>query len=105
MKQIEINRKYKGGFSLFEGYKTIELIPEPKNNQDNLLWLWCYDANMMPLNFAKINKDYQKKIVLELLNRNSLKSVLITVVIDGFVIAKNGRPVKMYKYKEKNNAC
>lgn len=30
MKQIEINRRYKGGFSLFEGYKTIELIPEPK---------------------------------------------------------------------------
>ena len=97
MKWIEINKKYKGGFSLFEGYET-----EPKNNQDNLLWLWCYDADMMPLNFAKINKDYQKKIILELLSRNSLKSVLITVVIDGFIVAKNGRPVKMHKYEEEN---
>ena len=100
MKRIEINKKYKGGFSLFEGYETVELIPEPKNNQDNLLWLWCYDADMMPLNFTKINKDYQKKIILELLSRNSLKSVLITVVIDGFIVVKNGRPVKMYKYEE-----
>ena len=102
MKRAEINKKYKGGFSLFEGYETVELIPEPKNNQDNLLWLWCYDADMMPLNFARINKDYQKKIILELLNRNSLKSVLITVVIDGFVVAKNGRPVKMHKYEEEH---
>ncbi len=102
MKQIEINKKYKGGFSLFEGYETVELIPEPKNNQDNLLWLWCYDANMMPLSFARISKDYQKKIILELLSRNSLESVLITVVIDGFVVAKNGRLVKIHKYEEKN---
>ncbi len=102
MKRIEINKKYKGGFSLFEGYETVELIPEPKNNQDNLLWLWCYDADMMPLNFTRTSNDLQKKIVAELLNRNSLKSVPITVVIDGLIVIENGRPVKMRQYEEKD---
>lgn len=102
MKWIEINKKYKGGFSLFEGYETVELIPEPKNNQDNLLWLWCYDADMMPLNFTRTSNDLQKKIVAELLNRNSLKSVPITVVIDGLVVIENGRQVKMRQYEEKD---
>lgn len=102
MKRAEINEKYKGGFSLFEGYETVELIPEPKNNQDNLLWLWCYDADMMPLNFTRTSNDLQKKIVAELLNRNSLKSVPITVVIDGLIIIENGRPVKMHQYEEKD---
>ena len=102
MKRIEINKKYKGGFSLFEGYETIELIPEPKNNQDNLLWLWCYDADMMPLNFTRTSNDLQKKIVAELLNRNSLKSVPITVVIDGLIVIENGRPVKMRQQAEKD---
>lgn len=102
MKRAEINKKYKGGFSLFEGYETVELIPEPKNNQDNLLWLWCYDADMMPLNFTRTSNDLQKKIVAELLNRNSLKSVPITVVIDGLVVIENGRQVKMHQYEEKD---
>lgn len=102
MKRIEINKKYKGGFSLFEGYETVELIPEPKNNQDNLLWLWCYDADMMPLNFTRTSNDLQNKIVAELLNRNSLKSVPITVVIDGLVVIENGRQVKMHQYEEKD---
>ena len=102
MKRIEINKKYKGGFSLFEGYETVELIPEPKNNQDNILWLWCYDADMMPLNFTRTSNDLQKKIVAELLNRNSLKSVPITVVIDGLIVIENGRPVKMRQYEEKD---
>lgn len=100
MNKKEIDEKYKGGFSLFEDYKTVELIPEPKNNRDNLLWLWCYDANMMPLNFAGVSNDLQQEIVIELLNRNSLKDVLITVVIDGIVVAKNGRPVKLHKFEE-----
>lgn len=103
MKKTEIDKKYKGGFSLFNDYKTIELIPESKNNRDNLLWLWCYDANMMPLNFFKISKDLQKEIVMELLNRNSLKSVLITIVIDGLVVAKNGHPAGIRKFEEVSN--
>lgn len=102
MKRAEISEKYKGGFSLFEGYKTVELIPEPDNNRDDLLWLWCYDANMMPLSFTRTSSDLQKKIVAELLNRNSLKSVPITVVIDGLIVIENGRPVKMRQYKEKD---
>lgn len=102
MKKVEIDSRFKGGFSLFEGYETVELIPEPKNNQDNLLWLWCYDADMMPLNFTRTSNDLQKKIVAELLNRNSLKSVPITVVIDGLIVIENGRPVKMRQYEEKD---
>lgn len=100
MNKKEINDKYKGGFSLFDDYKTIELIPEPKNNRDNLLWLWCYDANMMPLSFAGVSKGLQQEIVTELLNRNSLKSVLITIVIDGLIVAKNGNPVRPHEYTE-----
>ena len=102
MNKVEIDSRFKGGFSLFEGYETVELIPEPKNNQDNLLWLWCYDADMMPLNFTRTSNDLQKKIVAELLNRNSLKSVPITVVIDGLIVIENGRPVKMRQYEEKD---
>lgn len=102
MKRAEIIEKYKGGFSLFEGYKTVELIPEPDNNRDDLLWLWCYDANMMPLSFTRTSNDLQKKIVAELLNRNGLKSVPITVVIDGLIVIENGRPVKMRQYEEKD---
>ena len=102
MTKTEVDEKYKGGFSLFKGYKTVELIPEPKNNRDSLLWLWCYDANMMPLNFANISKTLQEEIVMELVNRNSLKSVLITIVIDGLIVAKNGHPVNFHEYKEDN---
>jgi len=91
------------GFSLFDDYKTVELIPEQKNNKDDLLWLWCYDANFMPADFSKMSKQLQGEIIMELLNRNSLKSVLIEIIIDGMVIAKNGHPVKPYKYKEVAN--
>ena len=100
MNKKEINDKYKGGFSLFDDYKTIELIPEPKNNRDNLLWLWCYDANMMPLSFAGVSKALQGEIVTELLNHNSLKDVPITVVIDGIVVIENGCSVKLHKFEE-----
>lgn len=103
MKKIEIDSRFKGGFSLFEGYETVELIPEPANNDDNFLWLWCYDANMMPLDFSNCPKRTQSEIVMELLNRNSLKSVPIVIVIDGMVVAENGRPVKPYKYEENIN--
>ena len=102
MKKVEIDSRFKGGFSLFDDYKTVELIPEPANNDDNFLWLWCYDADMMPLNFTRTSNDLQKKIVAELLNRNSLKSVPITVVIDGLIVIENGRPVKMRQYEEKD---
>lgn len=96
----EINKQFRGGFSLFDGYKTIELTPEPGNCDDDFLWLWCYDANFMPADFTAMSKSLQNKIIMELLNRNKLKSVPIKVVIDGLVIAENGRPVKPYKYEE-----
>lgn len=100
MKKIEIDSRFKGGFSLFEGYKTVELVPEPANNRDNLLWLWCYDANMMSLDFANCPKTTQNKIVTTLCNRNSLKSVPIDVVIDGLLVIKAGRIIKPHKYEE-----
>ena len=100
MNKQEINKRFKGGFSLFDGYKTVELIPEPDNNDDDFLWLWCYDANMMPLDFSNCPKQTQSEIVMELLNRNGLKSASIMIVIDGVVVAENGRPIKPYKYKE-----
>ncbi|EFQ54086.1 hypothetical protein HMPREF9265_1625 [Limosilactobacillus oris PB013-T2-3] len=96
----KINEQFRGGFSLFDGYETVELVPESKNNQDALLWLWCYDANFMPADFTRMSKSFQSKIIMELLNRNKLKSVPIKVVIDGLVIAEDGRPVRPYKYKE-----
>lgn len=100
MNEAEIDSKFKAGFSLFEGYKTIELIPEPENNEDNLLWLWCYDANLMPLSFAGIDKKLRSKVVMELLNCNSLKSVPIDIVIDGLQVVSKGKPIKPRKYEE-----
>lgn len=100
MTKEEIDLKYKGGFSLFSGYKTVELIPEPDNNKDNLLWLWCYDANLIGLDFINASPDMRNKIVTELANRNSLKSVLITVVIDGYVVLDKGHLTKIHKYEE-----
>lgn len=103
MTKEEIYLKYKGGFSLFSGYKTVELIPEPKNNKDNLLWLWCYDANLIGLDFANASSKMKTSIINELANRNSLKSVLITVVIDGYVVLDKGHLTKIYKYEENND--
>lgn len=100
MTKEEIDLKYKGGFSLFSGYKTVELIPEPENSKDNLLWMKCYDANLIGLDFANASSKMKTAIINELANRNSLKSVLITVVIDGYVVLDKGHLTKIHKYEE-----
>ncbi|OQJ80867.1 hypothetical protein BMS84_10675, partial [Leuconostoc pseudomesenteroides] len=49
MTEQTVLEKYKGGLSLFKGFKTVELLLDEKNTNEDELYFLGYDANMYPL--------------------------------------------------------
>ena len=49
MNKQELIKIFKGGLAYGKGYKTVELLLDKKNTQDNKLYLQAYDANLMGL--------------------------------------------------------
>lgn len=88
MTEQSVLEKYKGGLSLFKGFKTIELLLDEKNTNDNELYFLGYDANMYPLpDFATFPLNYQS--VIKLAVKGQLSDWKGAVYIDGTKVLGN----------------
>lgn len=82
MAEQSVLEKYKGGLSLFKGFKTVELLLDERNTNENELYFLGYDANMYPLpDFATFPLNYQS--VIKLAVKGRLSDWKGAVYIDG----------------------
>ena len=70
MTEQTVLEKYKGGLSLFKGFKTVELLLDESNTNENELYFIGYDADIYPLpDFGTFPLNYQSIVKLALKER------------------------------------
>lgn len=88
MTEQNVLEKYKGGLSLFKGLKTVELLLDEQNTNEDELYLLGYDANMYPLpDFGTFPLNYQS--VIKLAVKSRLADWKGAVYIDGTKVLGN----------------
>ena len=88
MTKHTVLEKYKGGLSLFKGFKTVELLLDESNTNENELYFLGYDADMYPLpDFSTFPLNYQS--VIKLAVKSRLTDWKGSVYIDGTKVLGN----------------
>lgn len=85
MTNQEIFEKFSGGFFIGDGYATIELLVNDKVRSDNILKLWAYDANLMPMPDFSTWRDEGRKEVIDYVLRRT-KECNIEIWVDDMKI-------------------